>query len=32
MFQLTDGAKQELEAFFAGKDKATVRIYLASGG
>lgn len=32
MFDISDGAIQELEAFFAGKEKATVRIYLASGG
>ena len=32
MFTLTDKAKKELEAFFADKEPATVRIYLAPGG
>lgn len=32
MFNVSDSAAQELEAFFAGKEKATVRVYLAAGG
>lgn len=32
MFDVSDGAIQELDAFFSGKEKATVRVYLASGG
>lgn len=32
MFTVTDGAKQELEGFFGDKDKAPVRVYMASGG
>lgn len=32
MFVVTDNAKQELDAFFADKDQASVRIYMASGG
>lgn len=32
MFELSDGAVQELNAFFEGKEKATVRVYLAAGG
>lgn len=32
MFEITDGAVQELNAFFEGKEKATVRVYLAAGG
>lgn len=34
MITLTDGARRELEAYFAGtgRTKSTIRIYLASGG
>lgn len=32
MFELTDGAFKELTAFFEGKEKAVVRVYLAAGG
>lgn len=32
MFELTEGARQELDAYFADKEKAPVRIYLAPGG
>lgn len=32
MFELTDAAKKELEAYFEGKDPATIRIFLAPGG
>lgn len=32
MFEVSDGAAQELNAFFEGKEKATVRVYLAAGG
>lgn len=31
MFSMTDPAKQELEAYFADKDKTPIRIYLAGG-
>lgn len=32
MFDVSDGAAQELKAFFEGKEAATVRVYLAAGG
>ena len=32
MFTVTTDAKEELEGFFADKEKASVRVYLASGG
>lgn len=32
MFELSDEAKKELDAYFEGKDPATIRIYLAPGG
>ena len=32
MITLTDDAKKELDAYFDGKDKSTIRIYLAPGG
>ena len=32
MINLSDGARQELEAFFADKPKAGIRVYLAPGG
>lgn len=32
MFELSDDAKKELDAYFEGKDKGTIRIYLAPGG
>ena len=32
MLTLTDAARKELEGFFADREKATVRIYLAPGG
>ncbi len=32
MFTLTDAAKTQLDAYFADKEKAPVRIYLSSGG
>lgn len=32
MFVVTDSAKQELNAFFEGKEKSPVRVYLAAGG
>lgn len=32
MLTLTDAAQKELEGFFADREKATVRIYLAPGG
>ncbi len=32
MIKLTDGALKELEAFFADKQKSTIRVFLAPGG
>lgn len=32
MIQLSDAARQELEAFFADKPKSGIRVYLAPGG
>lgn len=32
MIDMTDSARKELEAFFAEKEKGTIRIYLAPGG
>lgn len=32
MFELTDSAREELDAFFEGKEKSPIRIYLAPGG
>lgn len=32
MFVVTDSAKKELDAFFEGKEKTSVRVYLAPGG
>lgn len=32
MIKLTQEAQKELDAYFDGKDKATIRIYLAPGG
>jgi len=32
MVELTDGAKTQLDGYFAGKDKSPIRIYLSSGG
>jgi Fe-S cluster assembly iron-binding protein IscA len=32
MFALTDTAREELDAFFADKDKSPIRVYLAPGG
>ncbi len=32
MIYLSDAARQELEAFFADKPKAGIRVYLAPGG
>ena len=32
MLELTESAQKELEAFFSGKEKDTIRIYLAPGG
>jgi Fe-S cluster assembly iron-binding protein IscA len=32
MFELTDSARKELDAFFEGKEKTPIRIYLAPGG
>jgi hypothetical protein len=31
MLELTDAARKELEAYFADKKKATIRIYAAAG-
>ena len=31
MFSMTDAARQELEAYFADKEKAPIRVYQASG-
>ncbi len=32
MLELTESARKELEAYFADKEKGTIRIYLAPGG
>ena len=32
MIHLSDAARQELEAFFADKPKAGIRVYMAPGG
>jgi Fe-S cluster assembly iron-binding protein IscA len=32
MFELTQDARQELDAYFADKEKSPIRVYLASGG
>lgn len=32
MFELTDTAREELDAYFEGKDKTPIRVYLAPGG
>ena len=32
MINLSDAARQELEAFFADKPKSGIRVYLAPGG
>lgn len=32
MLTLTDSARAELDAYFEGKEKAPIRVYLASGG
>lgn len=32
MVELTDSAREELEAYFEGKEKSAIRIFLASGG
>lgn len=32
MFELTDSARKELDAYFDGKDKSPIRVYLAPGG
>lgn len=32
MFELSDSARVELDAFFDGKDKSPIRVYLAPGG
>ena len=32
MFEMTEGARKELEAYFADKEKGSIRIYLAPGG
>ena len=32
MFALSDSARTELDAFFDGKDKSPIRVYLAPGG
>ena len=32
MFELTDNARKELEAYFADKQKPPIRVYLAPGG
>ena len=32
MFTLTENARQELDAFFADKEKSSIRLYLAPGG
>lgn len=32
MITITESARKELEAYFADKDKGTIRVYLAPGG
>ncbi len=32
MLEISEGALKELNAFFEGKDKQAIRIYLAPGG
>ncbi len=32
MVELTDAARQQLDGYFADKEKASIRIYLSSGG
>lgn len=32
MLTVSDGARKELEAFFEGKERQTIRIFLAAGG
>ncbi len=32
MVDLTEGARKELEAYFADKEKGSIRVYLAPGG
>lgn len=32
MFELTDTAREELDAYFADKEKTSIRVYLAPGG
>ena len=32
MVELTESARKELEAYFADKEKGSIRIYLAPGG
>lgn len=32
MFELKESARKELEAYFADKEKGSIRIYLAPGG
>ena len=32
MLELTESAQKELAAFFEGKEKSTIRVYLAPGG
>ena len=32
MVELSDSAREELEAYFEGKEKSPIRIFLASGG
>jgi Fe-S cluster assembly iron-binding protein IscA len=32
MFELSESARKELEAYFAGRERGTIRVYLAPGG
>lgn len=32
MLEVTESASKELEAYFKGKDKETMRVYLSPGG
>ncbi len=32
MIKISDGARKELDAFFADKEKSTVRVFLSPGG
>ncbi len=32
MVEVSESARKELEAYFAGKEKGSIRIYLAPGG